>query len=355
MDEHRTEQDLTRAAKQDLSEIADIAADERSARVVLALGCEPGDELAPQLVSAHGAAGLVRRIADGTLEAESQRLARWRQDVVSRLDLAEISRVLLRTEVLGLSTLIPGEPGWPVLAGDPATHLLVLWTRGDASHLTSGAPRVAVIGARIPTDYGRDVARTLGMDLADRGVTVLGAGWPGIDATVFRGAAVAGGPAIAVLPAGLDHRAYPVDEAALFKSTASNGGVQVSACPPGRPSSRARAQARNRLVAMLADAVVVTEGAHHCPAIKVAQHAVRLGIPVGAVPGPISSVTSSGSNELLHAHVARIITHATDAMNLISTPRPATPAATVHPAGRESVAPRPGNLEPPPPAALIPL
>jgi DNA processing protein len=341
--------------KQDLAEIAGMASDERTARIVLALGCEPGDELAPQLVSAHGAVGLVRRIADGTLEAESQRLARWRQDVVSQLDLAEVSRVLLRTEVLGLGTLIPGEPGWPVLAGDPATHPLALWTRGDASHLTSSAPRVAVVGARIPTAYGRDVARTLGMDLADRGVTALGAGWPGIDATVFHGAALAGGPAIAVVPAGLDHRAYPVDETALFKSTVSNGGVVVSACPPGRPSSRARAQSRNRLVAILADAVVVTEGAYHCQAIKIAQHAVRLGIPVGAVPGLITSVTSGGSNELLHARVARIITHATDAMNLITAPRPAAPATTGRSAGQEATAPRPRHHEPPPPPALIPL
>ncbi|MFI8528165.1 DNA-processing protein DprA [Promicromonospora sukumoe] len=354
---HRTEteEDLTRTTERDLPEIAEIAGDERSARVVLAMGCEPGDELAPQLVSTYGAVELVQRIADGSLQHESQRLARWRQDLVSRLDLAEVSRVLLRTEVLGLGTLIPGEPGWPMLAGDPSTHPLVLWTRGDASHLTSSAPRVAVVGARIPTAYGRDVARTLGVDLADRGVTVLGAGWPGIDATVFRGAAVGGGPAIAVLPAGLDRRTYPTGEAALFRSTVSHGGVQVTACPPGRPSSRARAQARNRLVAALADALVVTEAAYRCPAIKVAQHAVRLGILVGAVPGPITSITSTGSNELLHARVARIITHATDAMNLITAPRPATSAAAGRSSGHRLVPPRPGTDGPPLPPPLIPL
>lgn len=350
----RTEQDPTPASRRDLSEIADMTTDEHTARIVLALGCDPGDELAPQLVSARGGVHLVRQIADGALQDETPRLARWCGDVAGRLDLAEVSRVLLRTRERGLGTLIPGDPGWPALAGSPVTHPLVLWTRGDASHLTSRAPRVAVIGARVPTDYGRDVARGLAMALADRGVTILGSGWPGIDATAVLGAAVAGGPAIAVLPAGLD-RPYPSSNANLFRATVSNGGVLVSACPPGRDTNRARTQARGRLLAALADAVVVTEGSYRCSAIKIAQEAVRLGVPVGAVPGPITGVTSTGTNDLLQRRVARIITHATDAMNLITAPRPATSASAGRPSGREPVAPRPGNDCPPTTPALMPL
>ncbi|MDR7381251.1 DNA-processing protein DprA [Promicromonospora iranensis] len=340
--------------RRDLSEIADRAIDERAARIVLALACEPGDQLAPQLVAAHGAVDLVRQVSDGALQGETPRLARWRQDVAGRLDLAEVSRVLLQTEELGLGTLIPGEPGWPALAGNPATHPLVLWTRGDSSHLTSDAPRVAVIGARVPTDYGRDVARALAIDLADRRVTILGSGWPGVDATAVLGAALAGGPAIAVLPAGLD-RPYPSSNANLFRATVANGGVLVSACPPGRDTNRTRTQARGRLLAALADAVVVTEGAYRSHAIKIAQEAVRLGVPVGAVPGPITDVTSTGTNDLLQRRVARIITHATDATNLITAPRPATPAAAGRSSGQEPVAPRPGNDSPSTPPALIPL
>ncbi|MFI8526289.1 hypothetical protein ACIGB8_17655 [Promicromonospora sukumoe] len=73
---HRAEQDLTRATDRDPAEIAGMARDERSARIGLALGCEPGDELAPQLVSANGPVELVRRADDGSLQDESQRLAR---------------------------------------------------------------------------------------------------------------------------------------------------------------------------------------------------------------------------------------------------------------------------------------
>ncbi|WP_423464199.1 DNA-processing protein DprA [Promicromonospora sp. MS192] len=351
---HR-EQDLTPATRQDLTEIADLAIDERVARIVLALSCEPGDELPPQLVATHGAVDLVQRIADGSLQDQGAHVARWGQDVAGRLDLAEVRRVLVRSDALGLGTLIPGDPDWPPLPGDPATHPLVLWTRGDASHLTSSAPRVTVVGARVPTDYGRDVARTLGIELADRGVTVLGSGWPGMDATALLGAVVAGGATVTLLSAGLDRRPYPGTEAALFRATTTAGGVLVSACPPGRPTSRARALTRNRLLASLADAVVVTEGAHRCPAIKVAQHAVLLGVPVGAVPGPITSVASSGSNELLRQRMARMITHATDAMNLITAPRLATSAAAGRSSTPQHLASRPGDTGSLPPPALIPL
>lgn len=348
---HHAEQGLTPALRRDLSEIADMATDEHTARIILALGCEPGDELAAQLVSAHGAVHLIRQISDGAVQDETPRLARWRQDVAGRLDVAEVSRVLLRSQERGLSTLIAGDPGWPALAGNPATHPLVLWTRGDASHLTSRAPRVAVIGARIPTDYGQDVARGLAIGLADLGVTILGSGWPGVDATAVLRAAVAGGPAIAVLPAGLDGP-YPNSNANLFQATVSNGGVLVSACPPGRDTNRVRTQARGRLLAALADAVVITEGAYRCHAIKIAQEAVRLGVPVGAVPGPITSVTSTGTNDLLQRRVARVITHVTDAMNLITAPRPATPASASRSSGHAPVAPRAGHDGPATPAFM---
>lgn len=58
----------------------------------------------------------------------------------------------------------------------------------------------------------------------------------------------------------------------------------------------------------MADAVVVTEGAYRCRAVKVAQEAVRQGVPVEAAPGPNTGVTSTGANELLQRRVARIIT-----------------------------------------------
>jgi DNA processing protein len=273
--------------RRDLSEIADIAIDERAARIVLALACEPGDELVPQLVAAHGAVHLVRQISDGALQDETPHLARWRQDVTSRLDVAEISRVLLQTGERELGNLIPGEPGWPVLAGNPATHPLMLWTRGNASHLTSNAPRVAVIGARVPTDYGRDVARALWIDLADGESRSSGqAGRASMPKPSW----------VQPRPAGLPSRCSPQGWTALPQQQHQPvpGHRLQRWCPGQRLPTRTRheqgAHPSPRPTPGEADAVVVTEGAYRCHAIKIAQEATRLNVPVGAVPGPINSV-----------------------------------------------------------------
>lgn len=309
-----------------MDEIAQMATDERTARVILALGCEPGDELATRFVAEHGAIGTVHQIAGGTTSDEAVRVRNWREGVIRRLDLSEVSRVLLQTQELGLQTLIPSDPGWPAPAGEAAAQPLVLWMRGDPSVLSGRLPRVAVIGSREATNYGRNVTRFLAAELADRGVVVLTSGSHGIDTHATLGAASGGGHTIAVLPSGLD-RPYPSNLSNLFRWIATDGGALVSANPPGQPTNRAHARRRDRLVAAMADAVVVTESGHHSPALKIAHDAVAMGRPIGAVPGEIYNPASAGTNELLRQHVARMVTDATDIMNLLSAPRPATPPA----------------------------
>ena len=208
----------------------------------------------------------------------------------------------------------------------------------------------------MPTDYGQRVTRDLAADLAMRGVTVVTAGGQGIDTAAAIGTAAGEGRCIAVLPGGLD-RPYPSSNAGLFHWITTDGGVLVSAAPPGQQTSLDRLLLRNRLVAALSDAVVVTESGHRSPALKIAAAALRLGVPVGAVPGEITSPGSGGTNELLRQHTARMITHGTDVMNLITAPRPATPpaAAADRSSRHDPSTPRPAESGPPIPPAMIPL
>lgn len=339
---------------QDLDEIANMATDERTARIILALGCEPGDELAARLVAEQGALDTVHQIAGAT--DPNQHIAQWLDGVARRLDLAGVNDALAKTRDLGLGTLIPSDPGWPALAGDTTAHPLVLWTLGNPSVLVDRQPRVAVVGHRVPTDYGHRVTRDLATDLAIRGVTVVTAGGQGIDTAAAIGTAAGEGRCVAVLPGGLDHP-YPSSNAGLFHWITTDGGVLVSADPPGQKSSLDRLALRNRLVAALSDAVVVTESGHRSPALKIAHEALRLGRPVGAVPGEITSPGSGGTNELLRQHTARMITHGSDVMNLITAPRPATPSAAAggRSSRRDPATPRPPEPGSPVPPAMIPL
>jgi DNA processing protein len=341
---------------QDLSGLVGIADDERTARIILALGCEPGDELAVRLVAEHGALGVVQQMASGTLHGETMRMAGWREGVTGRLDLAEVRRVLLQTQDLGLGTLIPSDPGWPARANDMMTPPLVLWTLGDPSVLADRQPRVAMVGSRVATHYGQRVTRDLAADLAQHGVTIVTTGGQGIETAAALGTAAGDGRSIAVLPGGLD-RPYPSSNTGLFHWITTDGGVLISTDPPGRRASLTRLLLRGRLTAALSDAVVVTESGHRSPALKIAREAMHLGRPVGAVPGEITSSASGGTNELLRQHTARMITHASDAMNLITAPRPTTPpAASGERSSRHGPrAPRPPEPDPPLSRAMIPL
>lgn len=337
-----------------MDEIVEMAVDERTARIILAVGCEPGDELAARLVSEQGALSMVHQLAATT--HPNERVAQWGEGIAQRLDLARVNDVLSQTRDLGLGTLIPTDPGWPNLAGDVATHPLVLWTLGDPSALVDRQPRVAVVGAGAATSYGARVTRALTSDLAQFGITIVTNASHGISNAAVIGTLAGDGRSIAVLAGGLD-RPYPSSNAGLFDWITNDGGALVSADPPGQQTGRTRLVLRGRLMAALSDAVVVTESGHHTTALRIAHEALRLGRPVGAVPGEITSPASAGNNELLRQHTARMITHASDVMDLITAPRPATPPAMAgdRSSRRDPSSPRPPEPGPPLSPAMIPL
>jgi len=132
-----------------------------------------------------------------------------------------------------------------------------LYTRGDRIEQALQAPTVAVVGARACSAYGAHVARTLARDLAAARVTVVSGLACGIDGEAHRGALDAGGLTVAVLGCGID-RDYPAAHAELAGRVATSGGV-VSEYEPGVEPAPWRFPARNRIIAALADAVVIVE------------------------------------------------------------------------------------------------
>lgn len=190
-----------------------------------------------------------------------------------------------------------GAPDWPVdalrgLAQPPP----LLCTRGDRGALTH--PRVALVGTRACTRYGLDVARLLGAELAAAGVAVVSGLALGIDGAAHRGALEAGGaPPIGVVGSGLDV-VYPRRHRQLWQAVAERG-VLISEHPLGTSPAPWRFPARNRIIAALADVVVVVESHERGGALLTAQEALELGRHVLAVPGSVHSPASSGANALL--------------------------------------------------------
>jgi DNA processing protein len=188
--------------------------------------------------------------------------------------------------------------------------------RGDVRQLRDLAlsRAVAIVGARRATTYGREVAQEIGRDLAAAGVVVVSGLAFGVDACAHRGALDAG-KTIAVLGCGPDIP-YPASHRSLWRRIAEKGLV-LSELPPGTGAWRWTFPARNRILAALAGAMVVVEAAERSGSLIAADRAARIGRPVGAVPGPITSRSSAGSNQLLAAGDASVVRNAQDVLDLL--------------------------------------
>ena len=171
----------------------------------------------------------------------------------------------------------------------------VLWVRGDADAL--GARAVAVIGSRAATPYALEVARRLGRELAERGVTVVSGLARGADAAAHRGALEAGGTTVAVLGSGPDV-IYPSEHMDLAVNIQKHGAV-VSELGPGAPPLPEHFPLRNRLISGISLGVVVVEASDKSGSLITARCATEQGRDVMAVPGSVLSGRNRGSHSLL--------------------------------------------------------
>jgi DNA processing protein len=183
---------------------------------------------------------------------------------------------------------------------------LALWVRGNADLAKSTERAVAVVGSRAASGYGQHVATEFGYGLAEAGVTVVSGAAYGIDGAAHRGAIAAGGPTIAVLACGVDV-AYPAGHRGLLAHVAKCGSV-ISEYPPGLSPARHRFLTRNRLIAALGEGTVVVEAGRRSGAKNTAASTTALGKVLMAVPGPVTSASSSGCHELLRSGEAVSVT-----------------------------------------------
>lgn len=285
---------------------------------------EPGDRAAAVLINAFGAAEALQRLAaidtqirNRVVNASYAPLAeKW----LARHDMSQAQRELEQALAAGLTALLPGDELWPACLGDqesadplaPAQPLM-LWARGDVALLQK--PSLAITGARACTGYGEHVTREIADHAAQHSVTVLACASYGVDGAAHRAAMAAGGSTIAVLASGVD-RAYPAGHRELIERIAEQGLV-VSEIPPGTAPTRHRFQMRGRLIAGLADAIVVPEAGARSGALQVAQQAHGIGRPVGAVPGPVTSAASAGCHLLVQQGAAQLVTGSVDALALL--------------------------------------
>jgi DNA processing protein len=283
-------------------------ASERDAWIALSLVPGLGPAGFAQLVRFHGSAaaawaagGSGLRAATRLPAAVAEALDDGRHAAPRRL----AGRVLRSVAAAGGEVVTALDETYPpaLLTLDPRPP--VLYVVGALDVFTRRA--VAIVGTRGASGYGMTVAAEMADDLARSGVVVVSGLALGIDGAAHRAAVAAGAPSVAVLPSPID-RIYPPRHRGLARDLVAAGGALVSEVPIGAAVGRPDFARRNRIIAGLAEAVVVVEAPDRSGALLTAAAATAIGRELYAVPGPIDAMTSRGCNRLIADHQAEIVT-----------------------------------------------
>src|SRR5438477_8155175 len=182
-----------------------------------------------------------------------------------------------------------------------------LFALGDRSMLDT--PTVSIVGTRDATGYGLRITRAIAGALARAGASIVSGMARGIDAAAHRAALEVGGRTVAVMGTGIDVP-YPVGHRELHRLI-SEKGLVISENGKGARAHKGAFPKRNRIIAALSDVTIVIEGAETSGALNTANWAVDLKRTVAAVPGPIDSPQSAGTNFLIRTDSAKMISGST--------------------------------------------
>lgn len=272
------------------------------------------------LISEVGVAEAARAVAAREVPPGHEEVLRLTE---ARCDSNTAAADLETVDSLGGRLITPEDddwPGWQLLSlanadtaakgGEP----IALWVRGPARLDDAVNRSIGLVGSRAASGYGEHVTSSVASTLVTDSWSVVSGGAYGIDGVAHRSALASDGITVVVLACGID-RDYPSGHSRLLAEIARTGLV-VSEYPPGTSAAKHRFLTRNRLVAALSRAVVVVEAGHRSGAANTAAWARKLGTPLGAVPGPVTSATSVGCHRMIADGVAQLVTDARDIARL---------------------------------------
>lgn len=320
----------------DPAEDSDLAV-VRGARTQLARVLEPMDRAGMLLLHALGPEKLCRTLMDHS--SPPPWLSRQLQDALQEtgssgrgIDLAQryeawrsrLPVVDPRTDVrnaaaIGAWIVVPEDPDWPPQLDDLGVHRpIALWGRGARDRLSGVQRSVAVVGSRNATAYGAAVTREITYALGGESWCVVSGGAYGIDAAAHTAALAAGTtepPTVAVFACGVD-RFYPTANAALLQRVEEHG-LLLSEVPLGCSPTRYRFLQRNRIIAALSRATVVTQAAWRSGSLNTAHHAEQLSRAVAAVPGDVLSGASAGCHKIIRDDHAVLVNNGAEVLELL--------------------------------------
>ena len=275
-----------------------MSAEQRDALIVLAALPAMTPRRLQIMLDHHDATEALAMLRDGrpfAPEVEPKQLAEMFAALRRQAPTIECERVIDACDAAGVTIVTSHDLQYPALfAGDPFPPA-VLFVRGSLDVLARRA--VAIVGTRNATAAGRATAFELGEALAEAGLAVVSGLARGVDAAAHRGVRAAAGQAIGVVGSGLDVP-YPKQNTDLWQWVGEHG-LLMSEWPLGTPPEDFHFPLRNRMIAALADVLVVVESRASGGSLITARQATDRGITVMAVPGSIRHPAAGGTNQLI--------------------------------------------------------
>ena len=189
-----------------------------------------------------------------------------------------------------------------------------LWYRGNLS-LLDKRPKLAIVGSRRMSSYGAMVLEKWMPELVARGVVIVSGFMYGVDQKAHKTCLDNGGGTIGVLGWGIDRPASEMD--VKFTEVMEEKGLFLSEYPGSLEATLYMFPARNRIVAGISDAVLVVEAAEKSGSLITADWAIRLGKPLLALPGNVTSRISKGTNWLVRENKAQMVTGVDDVLAVL--------------------------------------
>lgn len=188
---------------------------------------------------------------------------------------------------------------------------LIIYTVGECE--TTGRPTVSIVGTRHATPYGISFTEKLVADLAKAipDIIIISGLAYGIDIAAHRAALTAGVSTIGIVAHGLA-TLYPAQHRQFASRMVNNNGAILTEYRHDVNALRGNFLARNRLIALMGDALVVAESAEQGGALSTVRHATRNSRPVFALPGRVTDNHSLGCNKLIADGTAQLISSAED-------------------------------------------
>lgn len=223
----------------------------------------------------------------------------------------------------GLSVFRLDDPAYPALLKTIYDPPHLLYSRGTLP--SPDAPCLGIVGSRAATDYGLRVAYDLSRDIAGHGVVIVSGLAQGIDEAGHTGALDAKGATVAVLGHGFG-AGDSSRKRRLGQRIIAEGGAVITEFPPAMPPLKQHFPIRNRIIAGMCRGTLVVEAAVASGTLITARAAMEEGREVFAVPGPITSPTSQGTNRLCKDG-AHVVTEARDVLEVYGVATSPTPSS----------------------------